>query len=709
MKKSLIAHLKWVGLLVLLAIVVMAPMWRGSGLDVPIHSRFQWDTQGYHYPVLMYISDAWRHGGEVPLWNPFEFSGNPIFADPQTQLWSPVTWLVLMTTGYSMLVLQAQLLATILLLGLGVYLTACVIGLPRWTAWIAAASMMLGGYVTGHGSHFGTLSSLAWFSLVLPATWLAVTSERNRWRWAGLSGLLLGVCATSGHPTTALLAAYQVVFIVLFLRGGPPSPGWVTRLLILAAIGLISLLVSAPQVFGVIWGQGIMERIGPGTYTLEQSANLNHLAMRTLVVNAFLPGMALLNRAGMTNIPHRHGFHSNDITMTVVYIGIGCLVGLAVFLLSARPFRRRESILGWLLVINLVLAAGMAFSPRIAAYFFIPGMNAPHHPSMDFRGFAMLSAVLLGARGLVTLVALIRIGGRVRRNTFLALATLPAAMILGAVICTIVGVSQYSTQLDSRGWVQTRTGLIPPVLYLGEELFIQFAFAGGLLFGIVISCRRSMFRLLIFLCAFVAIDMSSAFLRTLPAFAERMTPGKWGEELRFERERIREFEPAQLANFSMMDGNLGYIRKEVALRAYNPAKPASLKIHPEWDQVLKANPGRLLLPEGVSLEISRLTPNSVTFQNRGNAWGPVTFLKTWTPGWVIIHEASGQTNIMPKPQEGPFMTFQLPPQSDELTLRFQPKMYKLSLWLLFVGYVLAFLLIALGHQIPVRRKFINSR
>ncbi|MCC5876061.1 MAG: hypothetical protein JJU11_07565 [Candidatus Sumerlaeia bacterium] len=699
MKHVIGPHLKWIGLLAGLAAVVLAPMWLGSGEDVPIHSRFQWDTHGYHYPMLMYLSDAWRHGGEIPLWNPFEFAGNPIYADPQTQLWSPVTWFVLLTTGYSMLVLQAQLLATILLLGIGVYFTGCVIRLPRWAAWIAAASMMLGGYVTGHGSHFGTLSSLAWFSLVLPTTWLAVTDRKSRWRWAGLSGMLLGISATSGHPTTALIAAYQVGFLVFFLRGCP-SLRWPTRLALLGTIGLISFMVSAPQVFGVIWGQGVMERIGPGTYSLEESANLNHLAMRSLAVNALLPGMALLNRAGMPNISHWQGFHANDMTMTTVYIGLGCLVGMAAFLLSGRRFRRRESMLAWLMAINLVLAAGMAFSPRIVAYFFLPGLNAPHHAAMDFRGFAMIAAVLLGARGLVSLVALIRLGGKVRRHTLLALGALPAALILIAIPCLIMGASQFQPNPD-RAWVLTRSGMIPPILYLGEELLIQAVLAGGLLLGLVLCRRKTGCRILLVLCAFVAVDMSSAFLRTLPAFAERMTPGKWGEELRFERERPRPFEPRQLSVISTMDGNRPYIRREVAPRAYNPAQPAILQEHPDWIETITANPGRLLLPEGFEAEIRRITPNSVTLITRENEWGTVTLLKTWTPGWVVINEALNKEIAIPPPGEGPFMTFPLPPHQMEVTLRFQPGGFRISLMLLFVGYGLAFLLIALGNRIPL--------
>lgn len=700
MRSLVFTHIRWIGLLVGLAAVVLAPMWRGSGLDVPIHSRFQWDTHGYHYPMLMYLSDAWRHGGEIPLWNPFEFAGNPIYADPQTQLWSPVTWLVLLTTGYSMLVLQAQLLATVLLLGIGVYFTGVVIGLSRWAAWIAGATMMLGGYVTGHGSHLGTLSSIAWFSFVLPTTWLAVTSRVHRWRWAGLSGMLLGICATSGHPTTALLAAYQVGFIVLFLRGRRPLPRWPIRFALLGIIGLISIMVSAPQVFGVIWGQGIMERIGPGTYSLEESANLNHLAMRTLAVNALLPGMALLNRAGMPNISHWQGFHANDMTMTTVYIGLGCLVGIGAFLLSGRRFRQREKILGWLLAINLILAAGMAFSPRIVAYFFLPGLNAPHHAAMDFRGFAMIAAVLLGARGLMSLMGLLRIGGKVRRNTLLVLGVVPAGLLLIAIPCLIIGSTQFKPNPDP-GWVLTRSGMIPPVLYLAEELLIQTVIAAGLVLGVALCRRLPHRRLLIVLCAFVAVDMSSAFLRTLPAFAERMEPGKWGEELRYERGRPRAFEPDQLTNISTTDGNRPYIRREAALRAYNPAQPAILKEYPDWIDRILVNPGRLIVPEGVEAQITGITSNSITLTTRGDQWGAATILKTWTPGWVVINEAIREEVTLKAPPEGPFMTFPLPPHGTEITLRFQPRGFRHSLGFLIAGYLLAFTLIAVGHRIPI--------
>ena len=70
---------------------VAAAVWPLTGTVVP------WDSKNHFYPMLRYLGAALAHG-ELPLWNPYHFSGHPSVADPQSLLFTPTMllfgWLV---------------------------------------------------------------------------------------------------------------------------------------------------------------------------------------------------------------------------------------------------------------------------------------------------------------------------------------------------------------------------------------------------------------------------------------------------------------------------------------------------------------------------------------------------------------------------------------------------------------------------------------
>ena len=65
---------------------VAASIWPLTGMVVP------WDSKNHFYPMLRYLGDSLAHG-ELPLWNPFHFSGHPAVADPQSLLFTPTMML----------------------------------------------------------------------------------------------------------------------------------------------------------------------------------------------------------------------------------------------------------------------------------------------------------------------------------------------------------------------------------------------------------------------------------------------------------------------------------------------------------------------------------------------------------------------------------------------------------------------------------------
>src|ERR687893_1336697 len=79
----------WTGRDLRLAVLAVFAFWGAAALVWPLTgSVVPWDSKNHFYPMLRYLGIALEHG-ELPLWNPYHFSGHPSVADPQSLLFTP--------------------------------------------------------------------------------------------------------------------------------------------------------------------------------------------------------------------------------------------------------------------------------------------------------------------------------------------------------------------------------------------------------------------------------------------------------------------------------------------------------------------------------------------------------------------------------------------------------------------------------------------
>src|SRR5919112_688656 len=88
----------WTGRDMRVAALVVVAFWCAACLVWPLTgSVVPWDSKNHFYPMLRYLGAALEHG-ELPLWNPYHFSGHPSVADPQSLLFTPTMllfgWLI---------------------------------------------------------------------------------------------------------------------------------------------------------------------------------------------------------------------------------------------------------------------------------------------------------------------------------------------------------------------------------------------------------------------------------------------------------------------------------------------------------------------------------------------------------------------------------------------------------------------------------------
>src|SRR3954464_10521954 len=200
---------------VLLFAAAAAAMWPLAGSVVP------WGSKNHFYPMLRYLGAALEHG-ELPLWNPYHFSGHPAVADPQSLLFTPTmvlfAWLV---PEPSMQLFDVVVFAHFLPGALA------FVPLFRRRGWhpagavVAAVLFMLGGSATARLQHTGIIFSYWFFPLAL---WLLEDAlDRRSYRW-GAAFAVVAALMTVGRDQVAFLCALTVMGAVVYRTCAAPKP-----------------------------------------------------------------------------------------------------------------------------------------------------------------------------------------------------------------------------------------------------------------------------------------------------------------------------------------------------------------------------------------------------------------------------------------------------------------------------------------------------
>lgn len=300
------------------------------------------DHLDYFQPMRWFTATELR-AGHLPLWNPYNSSGEPWLANPQTGVFYPPAWLFVVLPFATAYVLF--LLAHLILLGWGAYLLFARKA-SRSAALMGATALMFCGPVVSLLDISTILTTLAWFPLVL---WCAC---ERAWR---RGGIVLALAFLAGEPFFAAVAALLYGFAAIAQAGsrsGAPRPvtgapsradnrqsaGIIARGLVLSA--LIAFGLSAVQLLPFLaWVRGSDRASGFDAATiLEYSMRLEdwlHVAMPPRFGIAFDPAV------GQRFIP-------------LVYIGV------VVCALALAGIRRRTA--GW--VILFVCAVAVSTGPH---------------------------------------------------------------------------------------------------------------------------------------------------------------------------------------------------------------------------------------------------------------------------------------------------------------------------------------------------------
>src|SRR5258707_329665 len=206
---------------------------------------FQRDVQ------LMWLSHARAfveavRGGEWPTWNPWIAFGQPLWADANTQVLYPPTWLLLVLAPWRYYVLFV--VGHMLLAGAGTYALSRTLVFSRTAAWVAAAVWVCSGPLASQVPVWNQLAGAAWMPWTVLFAVRALRTRRVHWIVLWGCGHALQIVAGAPEAALVTLAAIGAAALAIVLAARPRRAQAALRALrTIVAAGAIALGLSAGQ------------------------------------------------------------------------------------------------------------------------------------------------------------------------------------------------------------------------------------------------------------------------------------------------------------------------------------------------------------------------------------------------------------------------------------------------------------------------------
>jgi len=183
-------------------------------------------------PWLIYAAGEIGHG-RIPLWNPHVFAGSPFFANPQSALLFPLTWIALLLPLAPALTLIA--ISKVASAGIAMYAFLRVRSFHALAALMGATSFMFSGLLVVW-LQWSYASTLIFFPLLFAAVeWLRIRAGH---RPMAILALAVALDAFAGYPQGLLLGLVSAGTWALYRAWGA-GPRFLVRCGVAVVLGLL--------------------------------------------------------------------------------------------------------------------------------------------------------------------------------------------------------------------------------------------------------------------------------------------------------------------------------------------------------------------------------------------------------------------------------------------------------------------------------------
>ena len=373
------------------------------------------DIPVFFFPPLTLWVEAFKTG-HIPLWNPYSFGGQPLFASLQTGiLYPPNLLLLILPVAWAF---NATIALHFLLAGVFIFLLCRRLGGSPGAGLLAAISFTFGGFLLSVHNVVSTLQSVTWAPLIF--FFLLKALGRGTWSLVLLTALAVLVQFLGGGIEVFLLTQVLVLFLGLFPGTLLPEKEFIPligRLKALAAIYLLFLGLGAVQILPFL--EMVQQSFRSTGFSYEEATRWS-LAWRELVY-IFLPDFFWRGTKY---------YYVDQNWLKSIYLGVVPLL-LVFFYFLGRD--RRRIWFGIFMIIPLVMALGKNTPFYGLLYAAVPGLSKIHYP-VKFFFLTNLFLCLLTGLGWDALAQ--RLSGRSNpagkrlKRIFLSLALLMALFLV---------------------------------------------------------------------------------------------------------------------------------------------------------------------------------------------------------------------------------------------------------------------------------------
>lgn len=525
----------------LLATILFADVLIGT------HNFYLRDLTRYYYPTKQVIRDIVLHG-EFPYWNRQFGAGQPIAANPEHEVFYPLTWLIFLPSydfGY-----RLHILVHIYIGLFGMYALLRSMELRIAAACFGAFAFGLGGVYLSYVNLLPILFCAAW----LPLTCLYVRRFlfRPSIRDFALASFFLGLQFLVGEPTTVMQTGFILGMYALY-RGWYAArdhdldwtyavPEMLTRVVFIGLISIAAFCVGAAQMIPALDHVADSARSKPFDFTLVSAWSMPWAKFAEAIYPNFLGHMSVKQVTWYWAGGLYPGMGSPFIFS--VYSGL-LLTALGIAAFFVRPRGGRFVLI--LCFFSFLIALGG--NTPVLRWLYDAHIAASIRYPEKFVLIATFALILLGSQLLDRMLR----GDDAVRESVLGFI---AATTLVAVVFAVLGFTPYYLRLFSWVW-GVKGSLATHTAHMSHIDWIVAVARGAILFAILWFARRMSPRMLVAaLAVFVVLDvapvvhelnprMPSRFFLTAPPAAKRFPPNRGAFRIFHESDWYGQEEPAR--------------------------------------------------------------------------------------------------------------------------------------------------------------------
>lgn len=651
----------------------------------------KWDLLDQFFPYRYFISECFK-SGILPAWNPYQHLGWPFHADPQSGFWYPISWIIAVTSGYSIYTIQFEWLLHVIIAGLGFYVFLRGVSIDVFVALLFSVAYQSCGLFVSNAQHLTWIVAMAWLPWVLHSYFKM--TERLSVRYACSTALFLFFMLTGGYPIFSLITNYFLIVYfltaVFSLIRKHEMKSLYRLLAVNALVYVLFVLLSAGYLISFL-------------EVLPYISRAAGLSLHEAQEGAF-EWRALLSFFVPYSVTRNDGSFTTDLSMLNVYAGF---ISLGFALYGLRLYQNKiVRLFGIFGAVCFMASLGNETPVRSLMYHYLPFMDSFRFPAI-FRVFFVFSLLVIGALSMNTLI---QDHNKLKKTLLVSSATWMLILVALFIYSQII---KYSHILMGPFWNPEKYYGILNNSSLYDRIATQSLtqlILGLIFFGIVFSSKR-LHPLLITIFIFHICDLWWNTQMNVPAtVVSEVKASTFHQQLKTfpsgfpipEHIPIKD-NPAYDARLYPSWHNQNIFLKRISAEGFNSFYLSDfMKFYDssDKDNVLR-NP--LLYSENANAlkktDVIEFSPNHIKALVECDSAGNLTYLQSRYKGWkVYVNHRQQKLSV----SAIPFLSVNIPAGKNKVEFRYEPY-YVLPLFLMSIILLTACIIsLLIGYMKAIR-------